>query len=246
VIDGTFEGLLTALLEAYIRQTPPDAIEFAEDPQFGLFEERVMIATDPEKAERVWKGLKKHLGAKRRRKLYEAYLSGRAEAGTMIFQSVRDMIPGRRVRRTNAYLSAFIRIDKLALKVRREAHRMKGFIRFRQTGSGAYLALIAPRYDVLPLIRRHFESRFADQSWIIYDTCRDYGLCYDQNQTQELRFNTNALQKYDSGEPAGEALCQSLWQRYFAAVNIAQRNNPKLHLRQLPRRYWRYLPEKQT
>jgi probable DNA metabolism protein len=43
-----------------------------------------------------------------------------------------------------------------------------------------------------------------------------------------------------------EQLCQTLWQRYYDAVNISSRNNPKLHLRQLPRRYWRYLPEKQS
>jgi predicted DNA-binding helix-hairpin-helix protein len=30
---------------------------------------------------------------------------------------------------------------------------------------------------------------------------------------------------------------------YYRAVNIAQRNNRALHLRQLPRRYWQYLPE---
>jgi hypothetical protein len=43
-----------------------------------------------------------------------------------------------------------------------------------------------------------------------------------------------------------EQLCLTLWQRYYAAVNISSRINPKLHLRQLPRRYWRYLPEKQS
>jgi probable DNA metabolism protein len=37
---------------------------------------------------------------------------------------------------------------------------------------------------------------------------------------------------------------QSLWRNYFESVNITQRNNPKAHLRQLPRRYWKYLPEK--
>jgi hypothetical protein len=36
-----------------------------------------------------------------------------------------------------------------------------------------------------------------------------------------------------------------LWQSYYAAVNVQARNNPRLHLSKLPRRYWRYLTEKQ-
>jgi probable DNA metabolism protein len=49
-----------------------------------------------------------------------------------------------------------------------------------------------------------------------------------------------------SNPKASEQLSQTLWQRYFAAVNIAQRANPRLHLNKLPRRYWRYLTEKKN
>ena len=123
---------------------------------------------------------------------------------------------------------------------------MKGFIRFQQAGQDQYFALIAPKYDVLPIIRQHFESRFADQKWIIYDSIRNYGLCYDRHHAQELRLDASDLKEFGNEEPANEHLCQKLWQRYYAAVNIRHRNNPRLHLRQLPRRFWHYLPEKQT
>ena len=122
---------------------------------------------------------------------------------------------------------------------------MKGFIRFEQTGDDQYLALFAPQYDVLPLVRRHFEMRFGDQSWIIYDTLRNYGLCNDRRQTCELRVDAADVEAIRKNGPVNEQLCQTLWQRYYEAVNIPQRNNPRLHVRQLPRRYWRYLTEKQ-
>ena len=127
-----------------------------------------------------------------------------------------------------------------------EDYLHQGFVRFRQTGDDRYLALLAPRYDVLPPIRRHFESRFADQTWIIYDTSRNYGLCYDRYKTRELRLDVRELKAPGNDDVGDEQLCQTLWQRYYGAVNISSRNNPKLHLRQLPRRYWRYLPEKQS
>lgn len=244
--DGTFEGLLSAIFEAYANGQPPDAIVPRGRGQQGLFEQPVTITTDPALADRVWKGLKTHLGSKRRRKLYDAYLSGHTGVETMIFKLVTDAIAARRGRGNRSHLSAVIRIDQLSGKVRREAHRMKGFIRFQQTADDRYLALIAPRYDVLPLIRRHFESRFADQAWMIVDTQRNYGLCYDQGHTRELQVDPAALEGTCRDENADEHLCQTLWQRYYTAVNVQPRNNPRLHVNKLPRRYWRYLTEKHT
>jgi len=247
VTDGTFEGLLTAIFDAYTAERPPEAVESSSSDQLGFFERRITIPNDPTKSERVWKGLKKHLGSKRRRQLFDAYLSGGPGVETMIYRFVRDAIPGRNALRSEADLASHIQIERLCQKVRREAHRVKGFIRFQKTGAGRlYLALMAPRYDVLPLIRRHFESRFADQTWIIYDTSRSYGLCYDRHRTRELRLDITALKAPDNDGDDDEKLCQELWRLYYAAVNISSRNNPKLHLRQLPRRYWRYLPEKQS
>ncbi|MGD2099749.1 MAG: TIGR03915 family putative DNA repair protein [Desulfobacterales bacterium] len=246
VTDGTFEGLLTALFEAYAAKQPPDAIEPANGHQTGLFDSRIPIITDSGKSDRVWKGLKSHLGTKRRRMLFEAYLSGSPAVETAIYQFVRDMIATPRSRRGKAHLASHIQIEKLAQKARREAHRMKGFIRFEQTGDDQYLAMFAPQYDVLPLVRRHFEMRFGDQSWIIYDTLRNYGLCYDRHQTHELRVDIADVATARKNEPFKEQFCQTLWQRYYDAINIAQRDNPRLHLRQLPRRFWQFLPEKQA
>lgn len=245
VTDGTFEGLLTAIFEAYAVEQAPDAIESFGSGQLGLFDHRLPIVTDTVKSDRVWKGMKTRLGRNRRRKIFDAYLSGIPGVETAIYRYVRGELPGRGRRRNKAYISSHIQIIKLSQKVRREAHRMKGLIRFRQTSEDQFMALIAPRYDVLPLVRRHFESRFADQAWIIYDTQRNYGLSYNRHETRELRFDHAIKEAVTGDDIANERLYRRLWQRYFTAVNITQRNNPKLHLRQLPRRYWRYLPEKQ-
>ncbi len=243
VTDGTFDGLLTAIFASYADGRPPDAIE-PVSTQPGLFEQRLQIDTDPHQADRVWKGLKARLGAKRRRQILDAFLSGRPGIEATIGQYVRETIPGKAAR-PQIDLAAQIEIEQLARQVRREAHRLKGFIRFQRTDADHYLALIAPRYDVLPLVRNHFEARYAGQQWIIYDTRRDYGLCFDGQQTRRLQLKAADINNSLSDAADDEKQCQVLWRRYFAAVNIPQRSNPKLHLSQLPRRFWRYLPEKQ-
>jgi len=49
----------------------------------------------------------------------------------------------------------------------------------------------------------------------------------------------------DSGASnVDDVACRQLWKTDFTAGNITARRNPKLHLRNLPRRYWQYLPEK--
>ncbi|MFO7644914.1 MAG: putative DNA modification/repair radical SAM protein, partial [Desulfosarcina sp.] len=241
--DGSFEGLLTAVFRAYATSRIPDAIVSTGNAQRGLFDDSVRIDTAPAVADRVWTGLKRYLGARQRQRLFQAHLSGHADVETLILQRIVQAIPGRRGL-TSVDLSVGIRIDQFSQVVRREAHRIKGFIRFQQTGDGSYLALIAPRYDVLPLIRRHFQIRYADQNWMIYDTARKYGLGYHQQTTREIRLDSAALATMEQEADEQEHLRQVLWQRYYDAVNIRSRNNPALHRRQLPRRYWRYLTEK--
>jgi probable DNA metabolism protein len=244
--DGSFEGLLTAVFRVYTTCRIPDAIVSAGNGQRGLFDSFVRIDTDPAIADRVWTGLKRHLGTRQRQRLFQAHLSEESNVETLILQRIVDAIPERKGLTPAVDLSVGIRIDQLSQKVRREAHRMKGFIRFQQTGDGSYLALIAPRYDVLPLIRRHFEIRYADQDWMIYDTVRKYGLGYNRKTTREFRIESKVLNEFEKEVDAQEHLCQELWQRYYNAVTIRSRNNPALHRRQLPRRYWRYLTEKNS
>jgi probable DNA metabolism protein len=242
--DGSFEGLLTAIFRAYATSLMPDAIMSVGSGQRGLFDNFERIDTDPAIADRVWTGLKRHIGARQRQRLFQAHLSGHADVETLILQRIVEALPGRKGLSPAVDLSVGIRIDQLSQKVRREAHRMKGFIRFQQTGDGSYLARIAPRYDVLPLIRRHFEIRYADQDWVIYDTVRKYGLGYHRRTTREIRLDRAELAVIEQEAGEQEHLCQILWQRYYNAVTIRSRNNPVLHRRQLPRRYWRYLTEK--
>ena len=61
VYDKTFEGLLTAVFDAYSRRTFPDLL-VTEGAPFPLFsDEAIRIYTDDRKAERVWKGLEKKI-----------------------------------------------------------------------------------------------------------------------------------------------------------------------------------------
>jgi probable DNA metabolism protein len=125
---------------------------------------------------------------------------------------------------------------------------MEAFVRFRLTKDGLYFASIEPDFDVLPLISKHFNSRYADQKWVIYDLKRNYGLYYDLEKVDII--NISLPEDFDATKTsqdffaAEELEFQTLWQDYFESTNIPSRKNMKLHIRHVPKRYWKYLSEK--
>jgi probable DNA metabolism protein len=242
--DGTFEGLLTAIFETYVRKVEPVQIRPRAGHRPSLFESCVEIACDPDKAERVWRGLKRHLGSEVRSQIHQAYLTGEPDVETLIYRRIRLALPLREKSADVEAPAICLAIERLSQKVRREAHRMKGLVRFTKTETDLFWAMINPRYDILPLVRRHFEKRYADQSWVIFDTVRNYGLYFDKQKTREMRSYSGPFPRDFEASNADEETCRRLWKTYFIAVNVTERNNPRLHLRQLPRRYWQYLPEK--
>ena len=84
-------------------------------------------------------------------------------------------------------------IERLSQIVRREAYRMNGLVRFAKMENDLILAVINSRYDVLPLVRRHFEKRHSDQRWVIFDSVRNYGLYFDMQEALEVRPDSGLL-----------------------------------------------------
>ena len=106
---------------------------------------------------------------------------------------------------------------------------------------------VEPDYNVLPLLIDHFKNRYADQRWLIYDGKRKYGIYYNLEtvETIELSFSEDVKQGgLAIAFAEEEAMYQSLWKNYFQSVNIKARKNTKLHILHMPKRYWKYLPEK--
>jgi probable DNA metabolism protein len=109
-----------------------------------------------------------------------------------------------------------------------------------------YYAIIQPDFNVLPLIANHFKERYADQRWLIYDCRRKYGLCYDLREVSEVMIHFNeGNSEEENVYDEKESLYQELWKQYFDSVNIKARRNMKLHIQHVPKRYWKYLIEKQ-
>jgi probable DNA metabolism protein len=245
--DGTFEGLLTAIFEIYDRRLTHVKMEKGEVYNSAMFEDNISITTDDIHAGRVLNGLKRKISATGIQRLYIAHLADIAGDDDNIVGYIRYAFDaGQNIEEDygNKYV---MRVSEIVQMMRRERHRMEAFVRFQKLKDGTFYSVIQPDFNVLPMLLRHFKNRYADQKWIIYDLKRNYGLHYDLHDTEFISLEFSAVKNAANVIAAfeeDETVYQHLWKNYFHSVNIPARKNTKLHLRHIPKRYWKHLTEK--
>ena len=239
VYDKTFEGLLTAVFDAYSRRTFPDLLVTEGEPFPLFYDEAIRIYTDDRKAERVWKGLEKKISKSSLSGLTVTWLSELPEVDLLLFRYIRKAIDAPATIEFNLGDPDILETAKIWKKVNNERLRVMQFFRFQKAADGTYFAAIAPIYNVLPLVLPYAQDRFADQQWLIYDLKREYGYYYDLNDTIEVRFeekDSHLLTGLLSEDimDKDEKLFQSMWKEYFKSIAIKERLNLRLHRQHMP------------
>ena len=130
-----------------------------------------------------------------------------------------------------------IHLETLARDVRRDIHKMRAFVRFRAVGEGEterFVAWFEPEHHILRRNAPFFVNRFANMRWSIL-TPRG-ALHWDGETLQE----GPPAQRGDApqGDPAEE-----LWRSYYAAVFNPARLKTGAMLKEMPRKYWKNMPE---
>ena len=246
------DGLLTAVFDAFALHEQPEQLLKTGDALPLFCEHTYHVTSDDEKAQRVWVGLEKHLPREAMKLISVSWLSELPELPTPLFQYICKVFRQGDISKHFADPDV-LTVTNIARRVLHEQLRMKQFIRFQKAKDGTYLAVVSPDYDVLPLITDHFSDRFNDQSWLIYDAHRHYGFYYDGKTVIRITFEDEAAVPFNlaNGKLDDEVLSnddqllQNLWRTYFKAICIKERMNPRKQLSDMPRRYWKYMTEKQ-
>ena len=250
--DGTMDGLLTAVFDAFSLKEQPEEL-LAEGDALPLFcDHTYQVTTSEEKAQRVWAGLEKRLSREAIKLISVSWLSEQRELNNPLFQYVYKIFKQGDISKNFADPDV-LAVTNIARRVLHEQLRMKQFIRFQKAKDGTYLAVVAPDHNVLPIITDHFQDRFNDQPWLIYDAKRHYGYYYDgKTDAIHITFENEAAVPFDlrNGKlnddviSHDDQLLQNLWRTYFKAICIKERMNPRKQLQDMPRRYWKYMTEK--
>ncbi|WP_119789415.1 TIGR03915 family putative DNA repair protein [Flavobacterium anhuiense] len=245
--DGSYEGWLTAVFEIYEYKLKDVVFAKEEISNTLLFSNTHSVITDNAKANRVLNGLEQRLSHHGFNNLYFAFLSEMDKIEEILFRFVEYVFSSPMNIEGDLSRNEVLNVKKAAHLTGKESHRMKAFVRFKLTKDNLYYAIIEPDCDVLPLIEQHFKNRYADQRWLIYDSKRKYGIYYDLENvsTVEMQFESNpSSSSLAEINDENEEFFENLWRNYFKSVNIESRKNTKLHIKHMPKRYWKNLTEK--
>jgi len=245
--DGTFEGLLTTIFEIYDRKLSAVKLFKGKQQATAMFEDTLEVVTSEVYALRVLRGLRKKLSPNGVQRVYIAHMAEMDNEDNNIAGFIRYVFDSTENIEDDYGNRYVMRLSEIIRMVRREKHRMEAFVRFQKLKDETYYAAIEPDFNVLPLLIRHFKSRYTDQKWMIYDIRRNYGIYYDRHDTQFITLDFAMAGKPGdviSAYTEDETIYQHLWKNYFHSVNIAARKNTRLHMRHIPKRYWKHLTEK--
>lgn len=129
-------------------------------------------------------------------------------------------------------------LERMAKQVRRDMHKMRAFVRFRsvadEDGVERFVAWFEPEHRIERANADFFVNRFASQRWSIL-TPR-LSLHWDGTALLE----GPAASRDDA--PAEDA-AEELWLGYYRSIFNPARLKVGMMLKEMPRRYWKNLPE---
>lgn len=238
VYDGSFEGLLTSVYEAYYNTIKPEEIQSSAEFQLNFLAEPIYIKTDEEKYLKVYNAIKGKISNETLSLIYHTYLSELKGSGTLIYKYIR--LGFKLGSSVNLYMhnDTVLSIHKISKKVTIEAHRMLGFVRFKTSGN-IYYSSIEPDHNILSLIAPHFSSRLSNENFIIHDLRRKTAVFYNKSHWIIAPLREGDTEKLIFEEETYEAL----WKDYFEAATISNRINPSLQRRLIPIRYRKHITE---
>jgi DNA polymerase len=130
------------------------------------------------------------------------------------------------------------RLEELAKSVRRDAHKMHAFVRFREVaeedGTPHFVAWFEPDHHIVRAEAGFFMRRFANMRWSIL------------TPRGSVHWDGEVMRE---GPPArredapGDDPVEDLWRSYYASIFNPARLKVGAMLSEMPKKYWKNLPE---
>ena len=156
----------------------------------------------------------------------------------LLYRMLRRIADGERALLERATDADVHRARVLEKAVRRDSHKMKAFVRFREVPGQAddFVAWFEPDHHIVDRVAPFFARRFDGMRWAILTPYRSVRWDGDV-----LTFGSGAVRADAPGDDAQE----ELWRTYYANIFNPARLNPTMMRQEMPQKYWKHLPEAQ-
>ncbi len=129
------------------------------------------------------------------------------------------------------------KLDEMAKSVRRDIHKMRAFVRFREIeaeGDTRYVAWFEPEHHIVRENARFFVNRFTAMHWSILTP--EVSVHWDGDTLTEGPGATKA------DAPEGDPI-EDVWKTYYASIFNPARLKVGAMLKEMPKKYWKNMPE---
>ena len=239
IYDGGFISFIALVVELFKNKIIPDDIKLYNSYDKSLFDTEIFIKVDNEK-ENI-KLIKTKLSKQALYGIYNVFLSSNKNKEMIIYKFLISYFKyGNKVfnmRRIDS-VNELINISKY---VRGEAHKLKGFLRFKKMKNNFYYAEVSPINNVIGILSLHFSRRLKEDNWIIKDTERGIYAIYDKKNIYYLTSEEVIELNLDITED--EEFFEDLWKTFHKTIGIKERENRRCQQNFMPKRYWKNMLE---
>lgn len=249
-VDGIFTGVYDAWASGLGHANV--GLRIAAQMDMELFAEYCEVQTDPVKAEKVARSIRKKMGQDAYQTIYQAALSRYAQKADCIYRVVvrgmSSMVSEKEARDVIWCLQDpnVSRLFELSRKTGNEAHRYLQFVRFRELETGVMFAEIQAENYVLPLIGDHFSDRFPNENFMIYDNGHKDCLIHGKQRPWFILRDTQPDYEKKENLTSQEEELQQLWRGFCSSIAIGQRMNRKLQQQFWPLKFRKWMTEGQN
>lgn len=234
--DATLAGLFTAIYLTYHEIEKSTFQTEQAEPSF--FENQIQIKTNPEYARKVERAIIQKFGGYFLQNIKTVFRSADPERYTVIAKVIKG-----KFLYTDDFLysaqKAAIKFNWLEKNVSRETHTYKGLLRFRQVKDNYLFAEIEPQNNILDLLSKYFQQRMPQEKFMIFDKNRHLLSLYDGTKS-----HCYEIMKPNVENSSKNQFFEECWLAFYQAVKIEDRENLKLMQSNMPKKYWKYLPER--
>lgn len=233
--DGTFDGLMTVIFEKY---KDIGKCEISKESDQVNFLQSEFVETNLIEAQRVIRSIKDNIGDEFLTDAYKVFKSKDDTKEETIAITVKSCLIYGRIYLGSSKKAA-IRFRQILKNFNHEVHTYKGLVRFREIQDNYLLGEIEPENDILEHLTPHFLKRMPNEKFIIYDKNRKVASLCEKGSWEIVEILE--MNGVDSKE---EEIFKDAWQGFYKAIGIEERKNHKLMASNMPKKYRKYLPEK--
>lgn len=236
IIENSYYGILSAVFYSYLNKIRPQNV-VSKTHQTGFLERYIEIPLNEEHANRVDNKLREILSPLNYKYLTNSMRSNNEDKHFIIFKYALKIIDSKKDVTNNFACEDIFIYNRLISPIFLEVHRFLGFIRFQKTTDGIYYSAFKPDNDIAELILPHFIKRFKSMPFILHDLNHDVIIGYNDGKYKVVKEKLPMLEvKSDD--------VSKLFKKYYQTIYIPERKNLKQMLNYMPKRYHKYMPEK--